>query len=233
MRLHLNPSVPEIARVNSSNLEEAVSQLIVALTPSSGGFNYLPATKTAKTSYKGLHDLKSLTAARALNDGSVGAAANFEVAKLICPIGFGRKTQVIDLAPRSFHYGSSRKASYRVPFLFVEGGVVKAYFLQPRKNTVYSSDNISIYFTILKKYLLDTEFYGEPTDVEFVEVAERSERKGRELKICHTEHVKLLDDATLAKHLSVVHEALNIIENENLVTKNRRPLKDRELPLFD
>ncbi|WP_313617858.1 hypothetical protein [Agrobacterium sp.] len=232
MRLQLNPSVPEISRVNSENLDEAVAQLIGALTPSGGGFNYLASTKIAKVAYKGFHNLTQLTAAPSLHDGSVGAAANLDVAKIICPLSFGRTTNVVDVPSRSFHYGAGRYASYRVPFFFVEDRTIKLYFLQPRKRTVYTKKQIGIFATIVKKYFLDAEFYGEKTDIEFVEVAERTPGKGRELNVLGLSDIELVDDAALAKHLSVVQEALRIIEDEKLITKKRRPLKDRDLPLF-
>lgn len=232
MRVLLSPSVPEISRVSSESLDEAIAQLVGILTPTGGGFNYLDATKCAKAAYKGLHNLPSLTKSRRLNDGSVGAKSNLEVAQLACPVAFGRKTQLIELSPRSFQYGAGRSASYRVPFLFLEHGVIKLYFLQPRKNTVFAGRSVSMFASIVKKYLLDTEFYDEKVDIEFVEVAERVQKNGRQLKVYNVADVEILDDAAIERHLSIVREALTVIENEKLVTKKRRPLKDKDLPLF-
>lgn len=233
MRLNLNPSLPEIALVNSANSDEAIAQLVAALTPSGGGFNYLEATKCARAAYRGLHRLDLLVVGTRLNDGSVGAKANKEVALLAGGVALGRSTNLIDLSPRTFQYGAGRSASYRVPFLFVESGTVKLYFLQPRKRTVFKESQVSFLATIFKKYLLDAEFYGERTDVEFVEVAERSEGKGRETQVYRLTDLDLWEDHKIASHLSVVQEALRFIESESLVTKKRRPLKDRDLPLFD
>ncbi|WP_080798710.1 hypothetical protein [Agrobacterium tumefaciens] len=232
MRLQLNPSVPEISLVNSDSLDEAVAQLIVALTPGGGGFNYLRATKVAKAAYKGFHNLSHLVAAHNLHDGSVGAVANLEVANMVCPVSFGRRTQVIDIPSKSFQYGANRHASFRVPFLFLEEKTVKSYFLQPRKRTVYTEKQVGIFASIVKKYLLDTEFYGEKVDIEFVEASERVLGQGRELRVQRLSDIDIVSDEVLAKHLSVVQDALKIIENENLVTKKRRPLRDRDLPLF-
>ena len=230
--MQLNPSVPEISLVSSENLDEAIAQLVVSMTPSGGGFNYLCATKIAKSAYNGYHNLRQLTAGTNLHDGSVGASANLEVASLACPVSFGRLTKVVEVSPKSFQYGAGRHASYRIPFFFIEDKTAKLYFLQPRKNTVYTDKQLSIFASIVKKYFLDVEFFGEKTDIEFVEVAQRAPGKGREVKVLSLSDIELVSDAVLAKHLSVVQEALRIIEDEKLVTKKRRPLKDRDLPLF-
>lgn len=89
-----------------------------------------------------------------------------------------------------------------------------------------------MFASIVKKYLLDTEFYDEKVDIEFVEVAERVQKNGRQLKVYNVADVEILDDAAIERHLSIVREALTVIENEKLVTKKRRPLKDKDLPLF-
>lgn len=232
MRHKLNPSLPEIVRVNSKNLDEAIAQLVSDLTPTGGGFNYLEATKCSKAAFKGLHSLKLLTDSKRLNDGSVGAKANLEVANLICPLAFGRKTSVVDLSPRNFQYGAGRYASYRIPFLFVENKHVKIYFLQPRKNTCYTFDQVSLYASIARKHLLEKEFYGELTDIEFVEAAVRNQGAKREIKEYCLQDLEIWDDLRISQHLSAVDKALTFIESEQLVKKKRRPLKDSQLPLF-
>lgn len=227
----LNPSLPEIVRINADNLDEAVSQLVSDLTPR-GGFNYLPATKCVKSAYKGLHSIKSLVAMPSLNDGSVGATHNREVAKLLAPLAFGRSTSVFDLSPRSFIYGKTRQASYRIPFFFVEGGVVKLYYMQPRKGTTFTKLQAELYVSIAKKFLLENEFYDERTDVEFVECSERNSGEGRTIASYSLDDLDIWEDGRIARHLKAVDEALQFIEANIVIPKRRRPLKDSDLPLF-
>ena len=91
---------------------------------------------------------------------------------------------------------------------------------------------MELYASIAKKYLLDSEFYGEQTEIEFVEAAVRNDGKHREVQVYSFQDLEIWDDYRIARHLNTVEEALGIIEAEKLVKKKRRPLKDSELPLF-
>lgn len=230
MRLSL--SVPEIVRIPTTSLEVAIQHIVAELGGSSGGFNYIDATKRIKVAYKGLHKLNDLARVTLKQGASVGQKFNIDVVKLAAPIAFGRQTNVFDLHSRRFHYGDERDASYRVPFFFTEQGVVKLYYLQPRKSAFLTLEHVSLYASIAKKFLLDTEFYGEKTDIEIVDVAERANGQGRVIKTFAFANLEIWTDHKISTHLKVVREALDYIEAENLVRRHRRPLKDRDLPLF-
>ncbi|MEF0939099.1 hypothetical protein [Rhizobium sp. BR 362] len=230
MRLSL--SVPEIVRVPVLSIESAIAHIIAELNGSAGGFNYIDATKRIKVAYKGLHNLNDLVRVAPSMAEKVGQKYNIDVVKLAAPEAFGRKTNVFDLHSRRFHYGGERDASYRAPFLFTENGIVKLYYLQPRKTALFTIEQASCYASIIKKFLLDTEFYGEKTDIEIVDVAERIEGQGRVTQTFTLANVEVWEDDKIAAHLKVVREALDHIEAENLVKRKRRPLKDSDLPLF-
>lgn len=230
--VRLSLSLPEIARIDTSTEESAIAHIVSALTPSDGGFNYLDATKRIKVAYNGLHRLDLLTQITQANAAKVGQVYNVQVVKLAAPNAFNRKTKVVEIGPRKFHYGEGRDASYRAPFFFLENGVVKLYYLQPRKNTIFSRGNYELYVSIVKKFLLDTEFFGEHTDVEIVDVSEKAKGQGRTLQTFSMSDFEVWSDAKIASHLNVVLKALEFVERENLISRQRRPLKDKDLPLF-
>lgn len=228
-----SPSLPEIVRVDSSSLPSAIAHLVSFLDPGGGTFNYLESTKRTRKAYQGLHNLQLLTACRPSQTGKVGLCHNIDVVKLAAPLSFGRKTSVFDLPHRKLPYGAGRFASYRLPFFYVEKGIVHAYFLQPRKNTHFTVEQYGLFATLVKRNLLDTEFYGERVEIDFVDVSRKDGDKERTVRQYGLGDLKEWSEHRVRNHFQVVSEALRIIENERLVKKVRRPLRDKELPLFD
>ena len=182
---------------------------------------------------KGLHDLDALVSG--FKDDRVGSGPNRDVVSLAAPLAFGRKTQVFDLPSRKFAFGRDRLSSYRVPFFFVENGTVKVYLLLPRKGPYLSFDAICGCATVLKKFLLEQEFYGQPVDVEIVDVSRKTKDAARTIQKYAIADLPLWSEERLKEHLRVVSAALDQMELDGVVKNNRRkrPLKDVELPLFD
>jgi hypothetical protein len=155
------PPLPEVLFTPTDSIASAITSL-TNFYEGTGNFNYLDSTKIVKTAYRGLHNLELLMAG--LKEEKVGVVPNRDVVALAAPLAFGRKTQVFDLAGRKFAFGRERLASYRVPFFFVEGGVVKVLLLLPRKGPYLTYDAICGCASVLKKYLLEQEFYRRQVD---------------------------------------------------------------------
>lgn len=231
MKSLITPPVAEVVNTSIDSLEAAAGSLR-KFYEISGEFNYLSSTKVTKQAYKGLHNLRHLLAA--FDKPGVGVKPNRDVVELAAPLAFGRATQVFDLPPRKFAFGKNRLSSYRLPFFFVESGVVKAYFLLPRKGPYMSYDSICGYATIIKTYLLEQEFFGESIDLEIVDVSSRTGKSPRECRVYKLSDLNLWTEARLQNHLRVVSMALDRLELEGIEkNKRRRYLKDAELPLFD
>lgn len=198
-------------------------------------WNYRRATRAVRSGYKGLHNVVSLVAGCNAEKNAVGRTANADVVRLAAPVGFRRVTQVFDLSPRRFSFGRDRSAAYRIPFLFIERGIVKVYYLQPRKGAGLSLDEFGMVATVIKKYLLETEFYGLPSDVEFVDVSAPEEGVERELRQFNLEKLKLWSARRLEDRLSLIGAALDWAEASGRVEKRRRAARqpDVEMPLFD
>lgn len=228
-----SPSLPEIVRVDTSTLDAAIAHLVSFLDPSGGGFNYLDATKAIQTAYRGLHNLSSLTVSTPAHSNRFGRSFNIDVIKLAAPLAFGRTTRVFQLPARKLPYGSDRLASYRIPFFFAEDAVLKAYFLQPRKNTHFSLSQYGLLASVIERNLLQNEFYGERYDLEVVDVSNPQDEDKRSIARHSLGDLSRWSDRDIDEHFRLVDEALTVVERERLVTKVRRPLKDPALPLFD
>jgi len=136
------PAVPDLARIPGSTVSEAVAWLLAyydVMVP----WNYRSGTRCVKGAYRGLHNLQQLLAGCDCEKIDQSRKSNREIVTLAAPLAFGRSTQVFDLPRQRFSFGQRRFAGYRIPFFFVEGGVIKLYFLQPRKGTSPTYDQLA------------------------------------------------------------------------------------------
>ncbi len=229
------PPVPDLARAKGETVGELVDWFVNFYNQKSAPFNYRRATRAVRAGYKGIHKLHLLTAGCAAEKTAVGRTANSDVVRYAAPVAFGRSTQVFDLSPRRFAFGQNRFAAYRIPFLFVENGIIRVYYLQPRKGAGLTFDELSMVGTIVDAYLLRTEFYGQRCDVEFVYVSAPEGAKERVLNTYSLATLRLWSEERLTKRLSMIAEALDIVAgSERVVRRPRvRPRPEPDMPLFD
>ncbi len=228
------PPVPDLACVEGETVKEVIEWLTHYYEGDGCPWNYRVGTKAIKAAYKGLHRLDLLLASCAQEKTKQGRFSNSEIVHLAAPKAFDRSTQVFDLPPSKFAFGRTRRAGYRIPFFFVENGIVKLYYVQPRKEHGPSFDQLGMVAKIHKKYLLDTEFYGQACNVEYVSLG-ALERKGpRVVRTYSLDNLTLWSDERLADRLTLISEALDKIEGRGIVKLKRRPARpEPEMPLFD
>jgi hypothetical protein len=126
-------------------------------------------------------------------------------------------------------------AGFRIPIFFVEYGVVKLYFLQPRKGYHLTYDQLCMVATIHKRYLLDTEFFGQSVDVEYVDLSEDSVTKEREVHRYSLDSLDLWSEKRLADRLTLITEALELIRESDLISPRKRVSRPKasDMSLFD
>jgi hypothetical protein len=229
------PPVPDLARAKGQTVSALVDWFVEFYNQNAAIFNYRSAAKATRAAYKGIHKLHLLTAGCASEKTPVGRASNLDVVNLAAPFAFGRNTQVFDLSRRRFAFGRDHSAAFRIPFFFVENGIVKAYYLQPRKSAGLDFDELGMVASIIQKYLLETEFFGLPCDVEFVDVSALHGSKVRSARKFSLATLPVWSERRLADRLTMISEALDLVATSGLVMPRRRIRKtpDPEMTLFD
>jgi hypothetical protein len=228
------PAVPDLARAAGSTRDEVISWFLVYYDTASVPWNYRSGIRCVKTAYRGLHDIKQLTAGADSEKTKAGRTANADIIGRAAPLAFGRTTQVFDLSRRRFSFGRDLYSGYRIPFFFVENGIVKLYYLQPRKEYHLTYDQLCMVATIHKRFLLDTEFFGQPVDVEYVDLSADPITKVRGLHRYSLSSLELWPEKRLADRLTLISEALDYVRTSGLVKPWRRqPPRAADMPLFD
>lgn len=229
------PPVPDLARIPGGTRDEAVDWLRAYYNAPSAPFNYVPGTLIVKQGYRGLHNLEHLLAGTSRIANSQSRLSNSEVVSMAAPVAFGRNVRVFDLPRRKFNFGRDLEAGFRIPFFFVEGGTIKIYYLQPRKSYNLTLSQLSMVATIHKRYLLDTEFFGENSEIEYVDLCANPDTGERERHVYSLSDMELWPEKRLADRLTLVAEAIDYIKTHELVAPRKRlPRRSiPDMPLFD
>jgi hypothetical protein len=88
--------------------------------------------------------------------------------------------------------------------------------------------------TIHKRYVLDTEFFGQKIDIKYVDVSARSSTSEREVHRYSPGDLELWPERRLAERLSLIAEALDYLRSSNILRPRKRPAlrQFEDMPLF-
>jgi hypothetical protein len=113
--------------------------------------------------------------------------------------------------------------------------VIKLYFLQPRKENGPSFEQLGMIGGIHKKFLLDTEFFGQVSNVEYVTLSIEDKKGPRVVRRYSLDELILWSETRLTNRLPLISEALDRLDERGDVQSRRRIIQRPEssMPLFD
>lgn len=229
------PPLTELAAAHGETKDELISFFLAYYDRPSASFNYLTSTRLVKQAYRGFRDISQLVESCGCEKTKQGLKSNQDIVRLGAPVAFDRTMQVFDLPRRQFAFGRDLRTGFRVPFFFVENGIVKLYFLQPRKGLSLSPDQMAMIAKIHKRFLLDTEFFGQQTDLEYVDLSADGGTGERAVTRYSMRSLELWSEKRLSDRLTMIAEALDYVRNSGLIKPRRRIVRPpaKDLPLFD
>jgi hypothetical protein len=108
------------------------------------------------------------------------------------------------------------------------------YYIQRRKEHGPTFDQLGMIAKIHKKHLSETEFFGQVSDAEYVNLGAEKRKGPRVMRSYSLDSLEMWSDQRLAGKLTLVSEALDKIEERGIVQSRRRPARpEPEMPLFD
>jgi hypothetical protein len=159
------PMLIDAFRLTGANEEITIQNLIGHYSSAGGGWNHLRSVAALKLAYSGVTDLEGLV------KGCQGSEKDSELdnAKIVeaaAPHIIGRKTQCFPYKKHSYAVTPKIFCPMGPAFYIVEGGVIKLIYIHARNNSRASLHNLASFSFVVKRAILEQEFFGQPSDVE-------------------------------------------------------------------
>ena len=140
-----------------------------------GGFNYNRSATFTRKAYQGYRNFESLYRQCEGADPSVARINNTKVLKETAPLSTGRKIQTFDFPRRKFKLAPNIEAALGPQFFFTENGIVKLLYIHARNGFRASLKDFAGLAWALKSDVLDEDFFGQPSDIEFIDIDKRTD----------------------------------------------------------
>jgi len=201
------------------------------LKSKAGGFNYNRSATFTEKAYGGYPHLDSLYSQCEGDGTSIAKVHNAKVLRQTAPLSVGRKIQTFPFPKRRYTVAPGINSSMGPQFFFVESETVKLLYIHARNSHRADLKDFAGLAWALKQDVLDEDFFGQPSDVEFINVDKRGETPHTEVYSLKDLEAHLKEDPqiTLARFTRVFSK----IREQGLageLIKRRRPRPENPQP---
>lgn len=218
------PMLIDIFRLTQSTDMATQKAIIDYLKSKAGGFNYNRSATFTEKAYGGYRNLDSLFSQCEGDGTSIAKVHNTKVLKATAPLSLGRNIQTFRFPKRKYTVAPGIKSSLGPQFFFVENGVVKLLYIHARNSHRADLKDFAGLAWALKQDVLDEDFFGQPSDIEFINVDKRGSVSTTEVYSLSDLEVHLMEDPQTT--LGRFTRAFNNIKQSGLageIVRRRRP----------
>lgn len=154
------PAAQDIVRIVASTEEETERQVVEYFLRGGGAFNYSLSQKLAPHAYAHSINLEHALRACRHQRTAAGAKHNSRVVELVWEAGAGREIVSHDLRPKVIRIRRDMQVRVAPAFYYVEGGVTRLFWLQPRTNYSLSLSKMGLLAALVREVFLVDDFEG-------------------------------------------------------------------------
>lgn len=176
------PMLLDVFRLTRPTLAETKDSVVSYLKRDGGGFNYDRAAAHIRSAYDGYRNFRSLVKQCRGRGDSTALVQNAAVVELAAPLSVGRQMQTFYLPRRELKLKHGVVCPLGPRFFFTEQKTIKVFYLHPRKDFRAQLSDLAALACTFKTHILEDDFYGQPADVEIVDV-DRTKKKAEKYSL--------------------------------------------------
>lgn len=226
------PMLLDVFRLTAPSEKQTVANIIRHKETPAGGFNYGRSATFTEKAYSGYRDFRALFSQCEGDGTSIAKVHNTKVLRLTAPLSQGRAIQTFPFPKRAITLAPGIQSSLGPKFFFVENGLVKLHYIHARNSFRASLKDFAGLGWAIKQEILDQDFFGQPSDVEFINVDKRDGTSSVEVYNLGDllPHLKESPEKTIARFVKCLR---HVDENSLAKERTRRKPKDKPSPQLD
>lgn len=217
------PGVLDLVTCIRETEDEFVQALVAHYLRSLPNFSYRAAVAVARAVFSGDISLEAAIRACQVGPSERGRRLNAEVAAIVHEIGQERIATCHSLPPGRLDVRSDLAIPVRAPFYFVEKGRATLFFLQPRKTTMLTAEQLGTLTAVIRLVYARGDFEG--VGLELLDCSQLPGSKSRQPRIYGFGDVPEMQEEELQACMARFARAFDRVCEMGITRPDDRPSK--------